>query len=464
MTGIGSSSSSSRTAAGEAADSSPGGSVQIGGRKARALLATIVDNGGCVRATLLPGRRITTVSRTGVGLSPHCNAMDFEDELNPCETVPGPSGDMRLIPDLAAALLLDRQTALAWAPCGQYDQELQPLGICQRETLKRAVASAAACGYSYLMSYEIEFTVHDGDSPGHTARWHSARAVVALEPYIIDLLMALESAEVPVEQIHGEFEPGQLEVSVGPTDPLAAADRAVFVRLAIQRVAREHGLQVTFSPVTAFGRLGNGCHVHLSLYRDNSNLLTGGQGPYGLTEVGEAALAGMLANLPAMLPVLAPSPVSYQRLQPGNYAGAYSCWGLENREAALRFIQASAGIRDKAANCEIKTVDNTANPYLAAAVLVAASQDGIARSRTLPPPTTADPHALAETERRRCAIERLPVSLKDAIAAMEQSGLVRATLGDSLFDTYLAARRGDLASAEALPERDLVLRLQDRYC
>lgn len=442
----------------------PADSVQIAGEPARALLATIVDNAGCVRGTLLPGRRIATVCRTGVGLSPHCNAMDFEDHHHPCETVPGPSGDMRLIPDLAAALLLDREAALAWAPCGQYDQDLRPLGVCQREALKRAVASAAARGYGYLMSYEIEFTVYRDDAPGHTARWHSARAVLAVEPYLMDLLSALESAGVPVEQMHGEFEPGQLEVSVGPADPLAAADRAVFVRLTIQRVARRHGLEVTFSPVTGFGRLGNGCHVHLSVYRDDRNLLAGGQGPCGLTQTGEAALAGMLASLPAMLAVLAPSPVSYQRLQPGNCSGAYACWGPENREAALRFIQGSAGIRDKAANVEVKSADNTANPYLAAAVMIAASQDGLARELALPPPVTADPHTLPYAERRRCAVERLPASLKESIASMEQSGFIRATLGDPLADSYLAARRGDLATAEDMPERDLVLRLRDRYC
>jgi glutamine synthetase len=128
---------------------------------------------------------------------------------------------------------------------------------------------------------------------------------------------------------------------------------------------------------------------------------------------------------------------------------------------AFWFIQGSSG---STTNGEIKSVDNTANSYLAAAVLVAATQDGLTRELTLPPPVTADPHTLAEDERRRCAIERLPTSLKESIAAMGESDFIRATLGDPLFDSYLAARRGDLATAAGMPEQDLVLRLRGRYC
>ena len=106
--------------------------------------------------------------------------------------------------------------------------------------------------------------------------------------------------------------------------------------------------------------------------------MAGGNGPCGLTPVGEAFAAGILNRLPGLLALGAPSVASYLRLVPSHWAGVYACWGLENREAALRMITGSAGSTDWAANLEVKCLDLTANPYLLLAGLLAAGFDGVA--------------------------------------------------------------------------------------
>lgn len=441
-----------------------GQAPRIGGEQVRALLGTLADNAGMVRAKLIPASKIDSVCRTGVGLSPTANAMGFDDHNYPSTAVPGPSGDMRLIPDLARAVMIDRDRGLAWAPFDQFDQELQPLPLCQRATLKRVTADAQAAGSDYRLSFEIEFVLHRDGEPAHEAPWHGARALLRLEPYVWDLLDTLEAAGVPVEQIHGEAEPGQLEVSVAAADPLLAADRAVLVRLLISRVAIRHGHQATFAPITGFGRIGSGCHAHLSVYSDGVNLLIGGDREYGITRPGESALAGVLDHLPGMIAVLAPSPLSYQRLIPGNWSGAHACWGRENRQAALRFVPGSTGIRQDAANFEVKSGDNTANPYLAAAALISACQDGLARRLELPPPTEDDPTTLSDAERRRCSVTRLPESLDEAISSLGRNDVLRKAFGDALMDCYLAVRRGEAHLAATMTPEQLVLRLRDRYC
>lgn len=438
--------------------------LRIGGEEVRALLGTLADNAGIVRAKLVPASKIGSACRTGVGLSPLANAMGFDDHNYPSPAVPGPSGDMRLIPDLARAVVIDHDRGLAWAPFDQFDQELNPLPLCQRATLKRVMADAQAAGSEYRLSFEIEFALHRDGKPSHEAPWHGARALLLLEPYVWDLLDALEAAGVPVEQIHGESEPGMLEVSVAAADPLLAADRAVLVRLLINRVAIRHGHQATFAPVTGFGQLGSGCHAHLSVYSGGVNLLTGGDCQYGITRQGESAFAGVLDHLPGMIAVLAPSPLSYQRLTPGNWSGAHVCWGRENRQAALRFIPGSTGIRQDAANFEVKSGDNTANPYLAAAALIAACQDGLGRGLELPPPTEDDPATLSDAERRRCGVTRLPESLDQAISLLEENDVLRKAFGDALMDCYLAVRRGEARLAGTMTPEQLVLRLRDRYC
>jgi glutamine synthetase len=255
-----------------------------------------------------------------------------------------------------------------------------------------------------------------------------------------------------------------LEVAVAAADPLVAADRAVLVRLLINRVAARHGHQATFAPITGFGQLGSGCHAHLSLYSGGVNQLTAGDREYGITRQGESAFAGVLHHLPGMIAILAASPLSYQRLAPGNWSGAHVCWGRENRQAALRFVPGTIGIRQDAANFEVKSGDNTANPYLAAAALIAASQDGLSRGLELPPPTEDDPATLSDAERRRCDVRRLPESLDRAISSLERNDVLRKAFGDALMDCYLAVRRGEAELAGTMTHEQLVLRLRDRYC
>ena len=93
---------------------------------------------------------------------------------------------------------------------------------------------------------------------------------------------------------------------------------------------------MSFAPVVFPGEVGNGCHLHLSVWRGGRNLLQGGDRGAGTTAAGAAALAGVVAALPELLAVLAPSPVAYLRLQPHHWAGAYACWGIENRDHHVR--------------------------------------------------------------------------------------------------------------------------------
>jgi glutamine synthetase len=148
----------------------------------------------------------------------------------------------------------------------------------------------------------------------------------------------------------------------------------------------------------------------------------------------------------------APSAASYLRLRPSVWAGPYACWGLENREAALRFVTGMRGSEQTAANCEVKCFDQSANPYLAIGSVIAAGLDGIERKLRLPPPTTEDPGSLSTRDRAALGVYRLPSSLEQSISALERSDVIRPAMGDMLFGAVLAVRRAEL---EAFREADL---------
>src|SRR5207247_7348187 len=116
--------------------------------------------------------------------------------------------------------------------------------------------------------------------------------VIELSAYIDAVLAALREQDVPVLQFHPEYAAGQLEVSVGAGDPVAAADRNVLVRQTIRAVSQQYGYHASFAPAVVAGGVGNGGHLHLSAWHDKANLFSGGEGPYGLTDRGASVLPG----------------------------------------------------------------------------------------------------------------------------------------------------------------------------
>ncbi len=266
-------------------------------------------------------------------------------------------GDLRLHPDLSRLVVLAGQPGWAWAPVDRFTQAGQPHVQCSRSLLRRQVAALAEAGFTVKAAFEVEWVVARPDGlpddpdafvPALSGPAYGMTRLAEVSDYARDLLDALAEQGVAVDQFHPEYAGGQLEVSVGAEDPVGAADTALLVRNTITAVSAQHGLRVSFSPKVTADGVGNGGHVHLSLWRDDENLMSGGEGTFGLTADGEAFTAGLLAHLPGLLAVGAPSVASYLRLVPSHWAGAYAAWGLENREAALRFVTGPDGNRQSA--------------------------------------------------------------------------------------------------------------------
>jgi glutamine synthetase len=259
---------------------------------------------------------------------------------------------------------------------------------------------------------------------------------------------------VPVAQVHPEYAPGQLELSVAAESPVAAADTAVLVRSTIRAVAARHGLAVSFAPSVAAGGVGNGGHLHLSIERDGRNLFSGGDRRFGLTAEAEAFTAGVLDRLGPLLAIGAPSVASYQRLQPSHWAGAFACWGLENREAAIRLITGSVGERDRVANIELKCIDQSANPYLLIASVLACGLAGMEESATLREPVQQDPASWSDAQRAERGVTRLPTSLAESVEAFATEPALTRAFGPALTETVLAVRRAEIDRfAEASPDQ-----------
>lgn len=398
------------------------------------VIGTVVGAAGLIHAKTVPVRRTTTFADPGMGASPvwHSFATDqsgiaFTEDISVV-------GDQRIRIDLSALRIIG--DGLAWAPGEFFEQDGTRVALCSRGTLRRLEETLAEAGLSAVIGHEIEFVLVNSDGsrlPSTLWAQYGLGGILEHEAFVRDVIATATTAGIGIEQFHPEYGANQFEISLTPQPPVAAADQLVLARIVIGRVARRYGLRVSLSPAPFADGVGSGAHQHLSLTTAEGPLFSGGGGPRGMTAAGESALAGLLRGLPEAQGVLCGSIVSGLRIRPGNWAGAYACWGIENREAALRFVRGGPA-NPYGGNVEVKVVDPSANPYFASAAILGLAFDGINDKATLPPETTVDPASLS-------GIVRLSEAQSEAIAALDGSARMRAILGDAAVDVLVAVRR-----------------------
>ncbi len=424
-----------------------------------AVATTFIDNSGIARVKCVPLDRLPHLAAWGVGISTSFDRFRFDDWIAADPDGRAPVGDLRIIPDVRRVVPLAAQPGWAWAPADRYDQSGEPHDQCSRLLLARLVDQLAERDITVKAAFEIEWVVSDepGDdfSPGARGPGYGLNRLIDLSDYARDVIVALADEAVVVEQFHPEYAPGQLEISVAAESPVDAADTSVLVRSTIRAVGSLHGLRTSYSPKVAVPGVGNGGHVHLSLWRDDSNLMSGGDHRFGLTPEADGFGMGILSHLPALMAVGAPSPVSYLRQLPSHWAGTFACWGLENREAALRMVCGSSGSSDWAANLEVKCFDLHANPYLLLAGLLAAGRDGLDSGAALPEPVDVDPAVLDEATLKARGITRLPQDLRSATDAFAADPVIATAFGPALSASLVALRESELERFDGVSDEDL---------
>jgi glutamine synthetase len=426
------------------------------------------DNNGIPRSRTVPVDSLPQVAATGIGVSTVFAIFDTNDGIQ--YSAPGretPSGDVRLVPDLDRLTPLAGQPGLAWAPGTQVAVDGSPWPWDQRSLLTTTVAALAERGYTALVGYEMEFAVCTADPtgaivPAYRGPAYSPHALLEIDGFVTDLLRDAEANGLRIGQLHAEYGPAQVEISLGATDPVTAADDQLLARQTVLAAAARHGLRVSFAPLPSLQLAGNGWHAHTSLWRDGRNLLAGGiDGPDD--PAGAAYIAGLLRDLPAVAAVTAPSIGSTARLRPGFFAGAYGFWGVENREAPVRYVAGSPLLGADHANVELKASDASANPYLALTALLTAGVAGVEDGLVPPAPFASDPGTWTEDERAAAGVVPLPTGPAEQEAALLDCQRITDALGAERLGAFLAVRRADAAWAADRETEDVLAAWRWRY-
>jgi glutamine synthetase len=403
-----------------------------------------IDNNGIPRSRTAPVSRVAEVAERGVGITALFAVFDSHDGITfGHEELSTPSGDVRLLPVLSGVTRLAGQPGLAWAPGRQLSGDGSVWPYDQRRVLEVQVDRAAALGLELRVGYELEFFVgHDSDEPrpAHRGPAYSPQALLEIDEFVVALLRDLKANGLEIGQLHAEYGLAQVELSLLASDPVSAADNQLLARQTIRAAARSHGFRVSFAPLVTAEGVGNGWHVHSSIWREGENLLVGDTAPGA---EGAGYIAGLLRDLPAIVAVAAASVPSLARLRPGYFASAYAFWGIENREAALRYVPSSPLLGGSHANVELKPSDASGNPYLTLAAVIAAGVAGIEEKLPLPQSIEQDPGGWTDEQRERTGVLRLPSTPQQQEDALLGSPRVREALGEPLVGAFLAARRAD---------------------
>jgi glutamine synthetase len=416
---------------------------------------------GITRGRSFPTDELEHYQAAGCGWVPANSALTPQDII--ASTNPwGAYGDLRLIPDLGSRVTVGNgpdanAPALDFIHGDIRETDGRPWGACPRTLLRDEIERYRdELGLQVNAAFEHEFNLHAGFAEHLAFSLEAQRQGAEFGGW---LLSALRAGGVEPEMFLPEYGKHQYEITCRPTLGVAAADRAVNVREITREIARQMGLDLSFAPKTAADAVCNGVHLHVSLLDlAGQPMLYDAGTSNGLSSLGQHWAAGILHYLPALCAFTAPTPVSYERLQPHHWSASYACLGQQNREAALRICPTvTLGGKSVAQqfNLEFRAMDATASPHLAMAALLIAGRLGIEQRLALNAITDEIPDSLNDEQRQARGIIALPASLAQALDCLRNSGAFTAWLPKPLLDTYYALKTEELALTEQLSPADL---------
>ena len=230
--------------------------------------------------------------------------------------------------------------------------------------------------------------------------------------------------------IQGDYEDdGQLELNWEYDRAELTAQRMTVYRQVCKQVARELGLQTSFMPKPSNGKMGNGCHHNLSLWRGDENVIEDGRVELHVTDTARHAIGGMLLHTPGSMLVMGSTVNSYKRFwDAGQFAPSGADWGLDTRGVAIR-ISANGRM-------EYRLPDASVNPYLSHLYLLAAIEHGL--EAQLDP---GDPDAPSSV----ISDLVVPNTLGMAIESFEADEYLMGAMPKELTDIYLKLKRDEWA-------------------
>ncbi|MCF6305459.1 MAG: glutamine synthetase family protein [Rhodobacteraceae bacterium] len=354
-------------------------------------------------------------------------------------------GDYVMKPDMDTMRRVTWLEGTAMVLCDVLDHHDHPIPHSPRAILKKQLEKLESMGFTAIMATELEFFIFEKSFKEIAAG--GFRDLTPISDYNEDyhifqttkeehimrpIRNHLYAAGIPVEGTKGEAEAGQEELNIKYDTALNTADYHSIAKHAIKEIAWQQGHAVTFMPKYDHTKVGSSSHVHQSLWKDGKPAFYDKNDALGMSELMKNYMAGLLKYAPDYMYFMAPYVNSYKRFQKGSFAPTRTIWSVDNRTAGFRLCAANS----KSVRVENRVGGSDLNPYLAMAAQLAAGIKGIEDSLELAPPTVGDAYQ-GDTG-------LIPQNLRDAMATLKGSEMLRAAFGDEVVDHYRRAAEWEL--------------------
>jgi glutamine synthetase len=387
----------------------------------RYFLISFTDLMGTQRAKLVPAEAIGQMVKSGAGFAGFATWLD----MTPADP------DMFAIPDSSSLIQLPWKPEVGWLAADPW-MNGRPVEQAPRNLLKRVKAKAAESGMQLKSGVECEFFLISPDGAGirdsadrQAKPCYDQSALMRRYDVISEICDGmLKLGWKPYQNDHEDAN-GQFEMNWEYDDALVTADRHAFFKYMVKSIAEKHEMRATFMPKPFSHLTGNGCHMHVSLWKGAQNLFEDEQGELGVSALGYHFIGGIIHSADALAAILNPAVNSYKRINaPRTLSGATwspnsVTYSGNNRTHMIRIPEAG--------RFELRLADGAANPYAMPAAILAAGLDGINAKRD--PGKRLDINMYTEGHLAG-EVKRLPLNLLDALRALQASKLLNESLGE----------------------------------
>ncbi|PWG00993.1 type I glutamate--ammonia ligase [Levilactobacillus bambusae] len=355
--------------------------------------------------------------------------------------------DMYLIPDLSTWMVFpwsSERGKIARVICEVRKSDGEMFEGDPRNNLIRVLDDMKKAGFtSFDIGPEPEFFLFKMDADGKpTLELNDKGSYFDMAPLDLgencrrDIVLTLEEMGFDVEAAHHEVAPGQHEIDFKYADALEAADNIQTFKLVVKTVARKYGLFASFMAKPLSGINGSGMHLNMSLFNNDQDAFYDETGDLQLSETAYFFLGGLLKHARSFTAICNPTVNSYKRLVPGFEAPVYVSWSGSNRSPLIRV----PSDRGNSTRLELRSVDPTANPYLAIASVLEAGLDGL--KNEIQPEDSIDRniYRMNEAERRENHILNLPDTLHNALKDLAADDVMKEAMGEHLYESFISAK------------------------
>jgi glutamine synthetase len=359
------------------------------------------------------------------------------------------------VPDTDRIIQLPWRKEVAWMPADNHFHGT-PYPLNTRVLLKNLLGEADKMGFTFNLGIECEIYVLKQDEQGRLTvpnsddnlekSCYDIKRFLDVFPWLDEMVTTMNGLGWDVYSLDHEDGNSQFEFDFKHADALTMTDRYVFFRQMAKAIGEKHGLLATFMPKPFADKTGNGAHFNMSLAdrRTGKNLFESKKDPrgLGLSPLGYAFVAGILRHGRALCAVLAPTVNSYKRLiRRGamsyyTWAPVFNSFGTNNRTNSVR-IPMGGG------RCESRNADSSCNPYLAAALVLAAGLEGVREQLDPGEPHHENLYELSPAELEKIGVEELPRTLGEAVDAFAADPFVEKTLGTELRNEFIKYKRAE---------------------